>query len=365
MKITFLLPPVNMSGGIRVVAIYAEELVRRGHTVTLVSVPQRATRTLHRIQQVLRLRRPLKSHLDGLGLDHRILESARDIVDSDVPDADVVVATWWETAEWAAGLSPSKGAKVYFVQGHEVYLSRGAERCMASYRLPFKKIAVSRWLSDIMSREYDDHDVDIVHNSVDHRQFHAPPRAKQIRPTVGLLYSNVQVKGVDVAVKAVELLRQRIPDLRVVSFGSAQPDPQFQKIVEFSFDPPQNTLRDIYASCDVWLAASRSEGFNLTAMEAMACRTPVVSTRTGWPEEVLVKGVNGALVDIDDSEALASQACEILMLPDAQWQKMSEAAFAAVCDSSWERAAGQFEAALMRAASRDNRQTQPVRSARG
>ena len=94
MKITFLLPPVNMSGGIRVVAIYAKELVERGHVVTLVSVPRMATRTLHRIQEVLSLRRPLKSHLDGLGLDHRVLGKARPVTDSDVPDADVVVATW-------------------------------------------------------------------------------------------------------------------------------------------------------------------------------------------------------------------------------------------------------------------------------
>jgi len=357
MKITFLLPPVNMSGGIRVVALYAQELVRRGHTVTLVSVPREATRMLHRIQEVLRLRGPLKSHLDGMGLDHRVLESPRDIVDGDVPDADVVVATWWETAEWASRLSPSKGTKVYLVQGHEVYLSRGAERCKATYRFPMKKIAVSRWLSNIMASEYGDHDVDIVHNSVDHRQFHAPRRAKQGRPTVGLLYSDVQVKGVDIAIEAIELLRKRIPDLRAISFGSKQPSAEFEKVVEFSLDPPQDALREIYASCDVWLAASRSEGFNLTAMEAMACRTPVVSTRTGWPEEALVRGVNGALVEVDDASALAAEAYDILMLSNANWQKMSDAAFEAVRESSWERAARNFEEALVRAASRDSGKT--------
>ena len=44
---------------------------------------------------------------------------------------------------------------------------------------------------------------------------------------------------------------------------------------------------------------------------------------------------------------------------------MSEAAFAAVRDSSWEHAAVEFEAALMRAATRDNDETQLMRTARG
>ncbi len=37
LKINFVLPTVNMAGGIRVVAIYAAELARRGHDVTPVN----------------------------------------------------------------------------------------------------------------------------------------------------------------------------------------------------------------------------------------------------------------------------------------------------------------------------------------
>jgi len=353
MKITFLLPPVNMSGGIWVIAIYAKWLADHGHAVTIVSTPKEASRRLHRIQDAFGLRKPLKSHLDGLTLDHRILETARPIVDADVPDADVVVATWWETAEWASRLSPSKGVKVYFVQGHEVFHSEGAQRCRATYRMPLRKIVVARWLARVMETEYGDGNVDVVHNSVDHLQFHARPRGKQTQPTVGFLYSEAAVKGVDVAIRAVETLRKQIPGLKVLSFGSARPKTELAKLGNFHFDPPQDTLRDLYARCDVWIAASRSEGFNLPAMEAMACRTPVVSTMTGWPEEALVNGVNGALVEIDDADGLAAAANSILMLPDAQWRQVSQAAFDTVRDGSWERSAELFEAALRRAIDHD------------
>jgi glycosyltransferase involved in cell wall biosynthesis len=346
MKITFLLPLVNMSGGIRVVAIYAKKLAQRGHEVRLVSVPREATRRMHRIQQALSLFKAPKSHLDDGGFNHHVIDSFRPIVDADVPDGDIVIATWWETAQWLWNLSPSKGQKVYFVQGHEVYLESDAQASRATYRLPIKKIVVSKWLADIMATQYGDHDVRIVHNSVDHDQFRAPARGKQGRPTVGFLYSTAEVKGIDTVVKALGALRQRIPELRVVCFGSQKPNIDLDRIAEFSFDPPQQSIKDIYASCDVWLAASRSEGFNLTAMEAMACRTPVVSTRVGWPEEALKAGVNGSLVDVDDAQGLADRAYEILSLDEQAWRRMSDAAFATVRDSSWDRSTDLLEAAL-------------------
>jgi hypothetical protein len=61
------------------------------------------------------------SFFDNLAVEHKIIDRYRPVEDKDVPDADVVVATWWETAEWVAKLSPSKGAKAYFIQHHEVF----------------------------------------------------------------------------------------------------------------------------------------------------------------------------------------------------------------------------------------------------
>jgi glycosyltransferase involved in cell wall biosynthesis len=350
MNITFVLPPVNMSGGIRVIAIYAKRLAERGHRVTLVSVPRQPTRRLHRIQDALGFKQPLKSHLDGLGLDHRTLAKWAPVTDQDVPDADVVVATWWETAEWVAKLDACKGRKFYFVQHHEIHPSQPVERVHATYRLPLTKIVIARWLADVMREQYGDHDTILVPNSVDHGQFHAPVRGKQPRPTVGFLYSRAGFKRVEVALEAVARLRERFPDLRMLSFGAEQADPVAMRDVEFHEDPPQHTLRDVYAGVDVWLSTSRSEGFNLPAMEAMACRTPVVCTRTGWPEEAVITGVNGALVDVDDARGVADAAADILSMSDERWRTMSQAAFDTVKDSSWERSTKLFEQALASAA---------------
>jgi glycosyltransferase involved in cell wall biosynthesis len=362
MRITFVLPPVNMSGGIRVTAVHARGLQDRGHEVVLVSPPPREPSTRRKVRALLSgrgwpTREPRRSHLDGADLDHRVVESYRPICDRDLPDSDVVVATWWETAEWVRALSPRKGAKIYFIQGHEVFGHLPVERCHATYRLPMHKIVIARWLRDIMREQYGDDSVDIVPNSVDSKQFFAAPRGMQPAPTVGLLYSTIRSKGLPLSLAALEVLRRRIPRLRVVSFGSERPSKELclPAFAEFSHSPPQDKLRDLYARCDVWLTASTTEGFNLPAMEAMACRTPVVSTKTGWPADALATGHNGVLVDIGDVGGLAQGLEWVLTLTNERWQSLSQRAFETATAGSWQESVRQFEEALFNALRRAER----------
>lgn len=354
MRITFVLPTVSMSGGIRVVAIYAEILARRGHGVAIVSPPPRPLSIKKKIKSFIKGKgwpenpSSSKSYLDGLSIDHRVLDRWRRPTTADFPDADVVIATWWETAEWVNALSESKGTKVYFIQGHEVFDHLPVERCKATYSLPLHKIVIARWLADVMRDQYGDSEVDLVHNAVDHDQFHAEVRGKQPVPTVGFLFHRIPLKGVDLTLRAIERLRGDFPALRVISFGTEMPDEDVlaNGQVEFHHLPPQENLRELYAQCDVWLTASRSEGFNLPAMEAMACRTPVVSTRTGWPEEAIETGKNGVLVDVDDVNGLVRGAAWILGLSDEEWRRVSQSAYATVAESSWAASTNKFEEAL-------------------
>lgn len=360
MRITFILPVVSMGGGIKVVGIYAKALADKGHKVVLISPPLPDMPLRRKIKSFITghgwpdHRQP-GSHLDGLGLDHRLLDRWRPVTDADVPDADVVIATWWETAEWVNALSECKGQKCYFIQHHEVHEHVPAERSRATYLMPLHKIVIAKWLKNVMRDEYMDEDVDLVPNSVDHDQFFAEVRGKQANPTVGFLYSPSKYKGVDVTMQAISRLRAAFPNLRVISFGAYEPkkDEGFDARIEFNCSPDQDKIRDLYAQCDVWLTASRTEGFNLPAMEAMACRTPVVSTKAGWPEEAVVTGRNGALVDVDDVDALAQGAATILALPDDKWRVMSRNAYETVASSSWQESASQFEIALERAYQRN------------
>lgn len=355
MRITFVLPTVSMSGGIRVIAIYAKALSDKGHDVFLVSPPPQQQSLRAKIKSFMtgkgwpKVELP-ESHLDGLGLEHKVLPEYRQIVDGDIPDADVVIATWWETAEWVAQLSETKGAKVYFIQGHEIFDFLPIERCKATYKLPLHKIVIAQWLADVMKNDYGDTDVDIVPNSVDHNQFFSSPRDKQPVPTIGFLYSHAALKGVDITLQAMKMLKMLMPNLRVISFGAypLRENVLWDKCYEFYYSPKQEEIRKLYSQCDVWVTASRTEGFNLPAMEAMACRTPVVSTMTGWPVEAIVNGQNGFLVEIDDVDGLVNSISRVLSTAHEEWKEFSLNAFRTVENSSWEVSSTLFEKALMR-----------------
>jgi glycosyltransferase involved in cell wall biosynthesis len=354
MRISFVLPYVGMAGGIRVLAIYAERLHRRGHQVEVVSLPPARRSIRSKLKSLMMghgwsLEQPSESsHFDGLDVPHRVLERARPVVNGDLPDADVVLASFWRTGPWVAALSSAKGAKAIFLQGYETSPGQEDPAIDAVWRLPLRKIVISHWMVELARQRFGDNDVLHVPNSVDLDQFHAPSRGKQPVPTVGLLYATIHLKGVDLSLAALRRVREHYPNLRVIVFGaepvmSGLPLPDG---AEFHYRPPQQHIRDLYAACDVWLCGSRREGFHLPPLEAMACRCPVVSTRVGGPLDTVIVGVNGYLVDVDDAIGLGNRVVEVLSASEAEWRRLSDGALATACRYSWDDATDRFEAAL-------------------
>lgn len=361
MRITFVMASMDEpSGGHKVAAIHAERLRRRGHQVLVVAPPRPRPTLRERLRAVLREGRwnwpdgRGASQFDGRGLELRVLDRWRAVGDGDVPDADVVVATWWQTAEWVAALSPSKGAKTLFIQGYEVLPGEHKPGLEATWRLPFRKIVVSRWLKDLARTKFGDPDALLVPNGVDLDQFHAPVRGKRPQPTVGFLYWwNVRSKGTDVAVAAVERARRRLPGLRVVSFGVRKPhrDAPLPPGTEFHLLPAPDRIRELYAAGDAWLWPSRQEGFGLPILEAMACRTPVIATSAGAAPE-LIRGGGGVLVRPEDPDEMAAAIVRLAEMSGEEWGRMSEAAAETARGYGWQESSGLFEKALEAAVAR-------------
>jgi glycosyltransferase involved in cell wall biosynthesis len=362
MKITFVLPQVGWAGGIRVVAIYADRLKKRGHEVVVVSTPPEKPSLRQQVKSVLKGRgwipyqKNLPSFFDSIDVPHKVLERFRPVTDADIPDADVVVATWWETAEWVAALSKAKGAKAYFIQHYEAFDYLPTERVSATWSLPMHKITVAQWLVDLALTRYGDRNVSLVPCSVDTKQFYAPKRSKQLSPTVGMVYSALSWKGSDLALKAFSLAQNKIPNLRLVVFGGESPSPALPLPpgTEYVVQPPQNELKDFYSRCDAWLFSSRSEGFGLPIIEAMACRTPVIGTPLGAAPELLNDGA-GILVKPEDPVDMATAIERIVGLSETEWQAMSDAAYAKATGYTWDNATELFEAALYTAIEHSNR----------
>ncbi len=74
-------------------------------------------------------------------------------------------------------------------------------------------------------------------------------------------------------------------------------------------------LRSLYAESSVLISTSERESFGQTLLEALACGTPVIARDSGGPADIVIDGVNGALVAHDKPQEMAT----------ALWQHFTEA----------------------------------------
>jgi len=85
-------------------------------------------------------------------------------------------------------------------------------------------------------------------------------------------------------------------------------------------------VNKILCYADLFLLPSETESFGLAALEAMAAKTPVISTNSGGLPEVNVQGVTGFLSPVGDIDDMANNAVNILK-DDAVLLKFKKAAF--------------------------------------
>jgi len=89
----------------------------------------------------------------------------------------------------------------------------------------------------------------------------------------------------------------------------------------------QDAIEEILSVSDLFLMPSESESFGLAALEAMACKVPVISTNAGGLPELNVDGVTGFLKDVGDVDGMAEKAIYILE-DEARLQQFKENALA-------------------------------------
>ena len=141
-------------------------------------------------------------------------------------------------------------------------------------------------------------------------------------------------KGVMVALKALNALSAEF-HLDIVGAGETAYVGELRAYVRekgltdrviFHGKVPQDALIQFYDRADIMLNTSLwQEPFGLTTVEAMARGLPVIATRTGGTEEIVMSGVNGLLTEPGDEQALAS-AIQRLASDSAQRARLAGAA---------------------------------------
>jgi glycosyltransferase involved in cell wall biosynthesis len=121
------------------------------------------------------------------------------------------------------------------------------------------------------------------------------------------------VKGPDIFVKAVECLKQRLPEIFVLLSGPAR---GYVKAGLESLGVPYKHLYldsypevgQLFQALDVYIVSSRQEGGPKAVLESMASGVPLVTTRVGQAMDLVQHDENGWMVESEDYEGLAHWA---------------------------------------------------------
>jgi glycosyltransferase involved in cell wall biosynthesis len=130
------------------------------------------------------------------------------------------------------------------------------------------------------------------------------------------------IKGPDVLLKSLALLKERVPELFVLLSGPARGFVR-QGLTTARVPFVHVNARDyrempaLYHGLDAYVVASRQEGGPKAVLESMAVGVPIVSTRVGQAAEIILHGQNGWLTDVDDVEAIAHFTLK--SLNDREW----------------------------------------------
>ena len=206
--------------------------------------------------------------------------------------------------------------------------------------------AVSRFLREKTMTNYSiTKDIRVIPNFVDtakYRRVEQPEVRAKFAPAeerVLIHVSNFRlVKRVQDVIRIFGEVRKKVPS-RLLLVGDG-PERSACEILTREMNLQQHVrflgkqleLVPILSSADLMLMPSQSESFGLSALEAMACDVPVVSSSVGGLPELQVHGETGYIAEIGDIDRMAKYAVDLLT-NDAKRRQFGKAARARAVDN--------------------------------
>lgn len=359
MKINFILPFKSLTGGIKVIFQYANQLQKRGHDVILVYPLLPYLRAKKRLsprgiyQLVTDTIRNLKNgkSVTWFQLEARLVRVPW-VSNTFLENSDVVIASSWQTAYSVYRLKPNKGKKAYFIQGYEIWGNVSKEKVDATWKMPLAKIVTSGWLKHKAEREFGVDAFGPLVCGVSLSQFYCKDKIFNKNKRIGMLYHTMELKGVKDGIRVFETARQEHPDIQLVMFGMKR-GPDIPAYVEFHENPQQDKIREIYSSCDIWVSPSWTEGFGMPPMEAMACKCAVVATNVGGIPHYTIKDRTALVSKPRDIEAMSKNIIKLLNNSD-ELKRLSISGYNHIRQFTWEKSAKKLEEILYQIAQCSN-----------
>lgn len=379
MRITIISPRIfrkTFSGGIYCNLKHANELVARGHDVTVIAYPKSVPPKWIDLKAKLVI--PSRFQWDAtLPLIKRLVASAslalnyscHDYQGSDfkqplinkllpplIPDSDVTIATFWETAELVA--RHGKGGKAYLCQHYEPLFYEDpvdSLKVETTYSYGLKMIANSSWLKSKIERTLrsrgDESLVQLALNAIDPDVFLRPtnslPKDTAALRLISYGGRDAIWKGFLDMAQAVRIARESLPgkniEWSVYGDSLLQPENEIASYTALGFlDPLQ--LADAYRQHHALLSASWYESYPLFPIEAMASGLAVITTEAGT-EDYAIDQENCLIVEPRNVKSIAEAI--IRLANDRELvRRLGENASSVAIKHNWGLAGARMEATL-------------------
>lgn len=179
-----------------------------------------------------------------------------------------------------------------------------------------KIIAVSQEIKDqlISLWTYPKSKIEVAHHGIDIKTFKPSLEERKImRESLKISDNEVliflaarltQVKRIDRAIEAFDLVSKDFPDAKIVIAGKGPLENELRTLAKSKNSSSKilflghlNNIAPYMQMCDINLLTSDNEGFGIALVEALATGLICVSTRCPGPNEIIQDQINGFLVD--------------------------------------------------------------------
>lgn len=140
--------------------------------------------------------------------------------------------------------------------------------------------------------------------------------------TIGLVARLESIKGADLAIPAFAKILETNPEYRLIIVGDGKMRPLMEQQqrdfgiasdrIEWTGKVAYERIVELYNQMDIVWVPSRSEGFGLSAIEAMAQGCAVVASNAGGLAEVVHDGKDGLLFQSESTDKLASKTKQLI-----------------------------------------------------
>ena len=352
MKLTFCLPEISTfpTGGYKIIFEYANRLSDRGHDVSLVFLTHNVLNRVTKNKKIKSIVGNLRGRNEPswFNLRSNIKKITTPYLDGrEFPEADFIFATAVSTAEIVKSLPLRYGKKCYFIQDFETWILP-EDKVIESYNYGFLNFTVSNWLNDIVKSHTED-SVFCLPNPIDTEVFRIINPVEERNPFhLAMLYHEGEHKGISYAIKAIDIVKDKYPNIGVNVFGVPDRPSFLPDYYHYTQKATQNQLQELYNDTAIFVCATIDEGFGLTGAESMACGCALASTSYSGVFEYAVNVENALLSPVKDSQALADNIIKLINDSALRFRIAKEGG-KNIRQRSWEKAIDYLELILERA----------------